>query len=259
MFRGLMLVGFGQARQKVRQNKNLSRFRTWYGSNPIVYSTLWQRLNQTTIPEAWITWHKGLTFGRKTRYFFMSIHFLACYPKEEEAEGIWGRSDRTWHKWVWHIIGCISYLKPEIIVWPTHWGNPNSGTNDETIFIITVNGTHCPINEPTHPEFSDNTKFYSHKFKSAGLNYEVALSIYNNKCVWINGPFPAGDNDILVFRSKLKAKMLEARANSPTQTMYIGIGDKGYRGEKSLITIPNSHVALFSENSDLSIKFALQV
>ncbi|CAB9527368.1 unknown protein [Seminavis robusta] len=170
----------------------------------------------------------------------MSIYFLACYPTEEQAEGKFGCSDRTWRNWVWEIVEKIALLKPEIIVWPTKWNNPDNpeDPDSETIFIITVDGTHCRIEEPTHEAFSENTKYYSHKFKSAAYDYEVALSVFEDRCVWVAGPYPAGTPDITIFRHKLKAKILESRAASGV--MHRAIGDKGYRGERGVLSIVSS-------------------
>jgi hypothetical protein len=90
------------------------------------------------------------------------------------------------------------------------------------------------VDEPKHPTLSKNPRFYSHKFKQAGVDYELGISVHHNSLVWMNGPFPAGDHDINVFRSKqgLKAKI-------PTGKKVIG--DKGYIGEKAIISTPNSH------------------
>ena len=78
--------------------------------------------------------------------------------------------------------------------------------------IASVDGTHCRIEEPTLDSFEEQRKCHSRKFESAGLDYEVALSLYQQKCVWIKGPYPAGKPDITVFRKKLKKKIKEARA-----------------------------------------------
>lgn len=212
----------------------MPRFCTWYSSDAIVSSLLLQKLHQTNNENAQINW-KNISYGRHVQYYFMTIHMLACYPTEEEAEGVWGKSNKTWRMWVWHIVGCIAALKPEIIVWLTHWGNKKSGSNDEPIFIITIDGMHCPILQPTHSSFSENTKFYSHKFKSAGLDYEVVISIFTQQVVWIYGPFPDGDPDISIFQNKLKEKMLWACNNSTTNMVYRGIGVKGYCGERALL------------------------
>jgi hypothetical protein len=41
--------------------------------------------------------------------------------------------------------------------------------------------------------------WYSKKFNKAGLAYELGIAIYHNQLVWINGPFPAGQNDKKIF------------------------------------------------------------
>lgn len=237
--RGLQLVGFNDKRQaSVRRKKNRSRFRTHYVSEPNVYAVLLVRLQTTAIAEARINFD---TVGVKKTidYFFAAIHLLACYPKEEQAEAIFGWSDRTWSNWAWKIVKNISRLKSEIIVWPSWWGDTDSDLNDETIFIITVDGAHFRIEEPTHENFSENTIYYSHKFKQAALDYEVAVSIYTNDIVWAAGPYPAGVNDITIFRKHLKGKIAESRQASGIN--HRAIGDKGYRGERAFLSVPSSH------------------
>lgn len=53
---------------------------------------------------------------------------------------------------------------------------------------ITVDGTDCRIQEP----IPFDEKWYSHKFKGAGLRYEVGLCIQTGHIVWKNGPYPCG-------------------------------------------------------------------
>jgi hypothetical protein len=65
------------------------------------------------------------------------------------------------------------------------------------------------------------------------VNYELAISIYDNALIWISGPHPAGKPDIVVFREGgLREKI--------PLGMKCMIADKGYRGEKQLISTPNS-------------------
>ena len=66
----------------------------------------------------------------------------------------------------------------------------------------------------------------------------MALSIFTQKCVWIAGPYPAGKPDISIFRHGLKQKMLDARAASGVK--HRGLGDRGYRGEADLLSVPSS-------------------
>lgn len=69
-----------------------------------------------------------------------------------------------------------------------------------------MDGTDCPIAEP-QPFCSD---WYSHKINGPGLRYEIALSIYESKLVWVSGPFPAGKyTDLVIFRRNLKNQLDE--------------------------------------------------
>jgi hypothetical protein len=82
------------------------------------------------------------------------------------------------------------------------------------------------LNEPrTQP----SAGWYSKKHNKAGLAYELGIAIHSNKLVWINGPFPAGQNDISIYRKEggLKSKI---PANKRV------IGDEGYKGEVQIST-----------------------
>ena len=122
------------------------------------------------------------------------------------------------------------------IVWPERWnpGNPSVDDDDNPDFIITVDGVHCLINEPTHPTMSKNPKYYSHKFHQAAVNYELGISVFGNQLVWMNGPFPAAEHDITVFR---KPQGLKSKIPAGKKV----IADKGYRGEKTIVSTPSSH------------------
>lgn len=91
---------------------------------------------------------------------------------------------------------------------------------------FTVDGTHCRFRDPMDP------KFYSHKYGKAAVNYELAISIYDNALIWISGPHPAGKPDIVVFR--------EGGLREKIPLGMKCIADKGYRGEKQLISTPNA-------------------
>jgi hypothetical protein len=91
---------------------------------------------------------------------------------------------------------------------------------------MTVDGTHCPINEPR--PFS--TKWSSHKLgKSAGIDYELGLRIHESKLAWIYSS-PAGTNDIDIFRQALKGALPDGKRV---------VGDRGYTGEPDYISYRN--------------------
>jgi hypothetical protein len=73
--------------------------------------------------------------------------------------------------------------------------------------------------------------WWSHKFKGAGLRYEVATSIQSGEIVWTNGPFLPGDfPDISIFRRDLIYKLDDDEKVE---------ADLGYRGEPSFIRLPD--------------------
>ena len=85
---------------------------------------------------------------------------------------------------------------------------------------MTVDGTDCPINEPT--PFSRT--WFSKKFHGAGLRYEVGVCIQTGDICWINGPFKPGVwNDLAIFRRNLRQRLL------PWEKVEC---DAGYEGDK---------------------------
>ena len=67
-------------------------------------------------------------------------------------------------------------------------------------------------------------RWYSHKFKSAGLRYEVGVGIANGHIVWSHGPFPCGEyNDLAIFRLRMKQSLL------PEEKV---VSDAGYQDER---------------------------
>ena len=130
---------------------------------------------------------------------------MKFYPSEKSLEGRTGWSDKTIRQRLRSMVFRIRGLKAKKIVWPEAWNDPHI---DSPIFIASVDGTHCPICEPTkgYP-YSKNPKYMSHKFHRSALAYEVALSIFTSNIVWINGPFPAGtqDPDIMLKPNGLKS------------------------------------------------------
>jgi hypothetical protein len=111
-------------------------------------------------------------------------------------------------------------------MWPDDWG--------EDIWIITVDGTHCWVKEPSHPEWSQDREYYSHKFNKAGVNYELGIAISTSRLVWMNGPFKAGKSDNKIFRDFGLKDLLERIGKK-------AIGDKGYNGHRNVCSTFNAH------------------
>jgi len=109
MLRGLELCGFDRSRQKrVKWETNRRRFKSHYGSDPVVYAQIWEDLQTTKIPEANI-----LNVKPCVDSFLMAVHFLKCYPTEKEQEGIFKICDKTARKWGWYYVHKIQALKKQ--------------------------------------------------------------------------------------------------------------------------------------------------
>lgn len=95
---------------------------------------------------------------------------------------------------------------------------------------MTIDGTDFRIQKPK----VFDTKWYSYKFNSSGLRYEVGVCIFSGLVVWVNGPFPCGANpDITIFRSALKDKLLIGERVE---------ADSGYLGEPLYISVPDDYI-----------------
>ena len=220
---GLLLVHYTRRRiKRAKRSTNINRFKDHFGARPHVVAQIWEDLQLTDIADAKIT-------GKEVNleYFLMSLQTLKCYPKEWEREAMFDISHSYGREWAFLFIDKLRALKHEKIIWP----EDNFG---DDLWVITVDGTHCWISEPTHPTWSIDTDYYSHKFGKAGVNYELGISLSTNALVWMNGPFPAGESDNKTFKKRgLKAKLESLKKR--------GIADGGYPGHPTLLSTPNNH------------------
>jgi DDE superfamily endonuclease len=224
----MMMLGlsifFDESRiqRTAKDETNAQRFTSLFGSSAKVCTIIWEDIQTTIIPEARVDDNK-----LSPRYFLMAMNHLKRYPTESEREGPWDISAKIGREWVWYYLQKIQALKTQKISWP----DDNFGTD---IWAISVDGTHCWIEEPIHHEWSQDSEYYSHKYNKAGINYEIGISLAESRVVWLNGPFKAGVNDIKVFtRHGLKQKLEETNKKA--------IGDKGYVGHPDVVSTYNVH------------------
>jgi hypothetical protein len=218
---GLKLVGYKKGRiGRAKKTANVDRFVGHFGSIPCVCASICEDLQTTNVKEARVP-VKHLHF----EYFLMAMHHLKRYPTEVEREGIFDISLKWGQAKVWYYVEKVQALKAQKIVWP----DDNFG---EDIWALTVDGTHCWIREPQHPTWSQDSKWYSHKFNKAGVNYKLGILISQNRLVWMNGPFKAGHNDVTIFTEKGLKKKLRATGKK-------AIVDGGYSGHTQQISTPN--------------------
>jgi hypothetical protein len=111
-----------------------------------------------------------------------------------------------------------------------------------------VDGIHCKTYEARK---NPSSKIYSHKSHGPALAYELGISIYENKLVWISGPFKASVHDISMFRNdedRINEDRMFPDEDDPEQKISLKskipqgkrvVGDSGYIGEAPDITTVN--------------------
>ena len=125
---------------------------------------------------------------------------------------------------MWFFLEKIQALKQQKIVWPD---------DIDDIWACSVDVTHCWVHKVTHPEFSLDPEYYSHKHNKSGITYELAISLQEQRLIWINGGFKSGKyNDVGIFKEEGLQDLLRQLGNQ-------AIGDGGYEGPDEIST-PNS-------------------
>lgn len=222
---GLETRGFSEERLAKNNEQRLhDRFKSFYGCSPITVAQMWTDLQTTEVDEARI----GVEGDMKIRIldFLNTLEWLKCYEPEANREVRSGLASKTLRKRCWWYCRKLQALKVDKICFP----EPESIPGD-TVWIMTVDGSHFAINEPRHPEFSQDKKQFSHKKGRAGWSYELGICLWSSNLIWMNGPFKAGKTDKAIFAGEdgcLKDFLhdLELKA----------IGDKGYYGHPDEIS-----------------------
>ena len=215
--------GYTERRLKRAKGKtNIFRFKHHFGISPVTAVWVYTDLQTTNIPEAKI---QGGELDLK--YFLMGLHYIRKYPSNEDQGVVFNYSSFWARMKTWEAIKKIRALKGKVILWEDEYEQGKR-------WVLSVDGIHCWFHEPSHPEFSQDPAYYSHKYNKAGLDYELGISLVDNRLLWMRGPFPAGTNDITIFREEGLLAELKRRKQS-------AIGDKGYNGEPEYVSTYNAH------------------
>jgi hypothetical protein len=203
-------------------------FHAHFGSDPLDLANIWFDLTATSIEDAKLKAteksEKGLTM------FLAAIHFLWTYPKNSKILSTKFRLYEGYcrGKPLWDWIGKIAALKAKKIVW-----DPRLDGHETQIFIVSVDGTDFRMWEKKHPTLPQDKGKMSHKYKHGAVKYEIALSIFKPKCVWISGPHRGGKHDLTIFREGLKNKIKPGKK---------AIVDRGYatsEPDEKMLSQPN--------------------
>jgi DDE superfamily endonuclease len=227
----LCLLTRGYSQERINNNSQ-NALNGWFqasiGCSPVVVSAMWSDLQTTGIDDAWIGDDADDDFISISIFDFLNaLEFLKCYLPEKKREGMSNLSAKTLRERCWYYLGKLQALKHEKVIWPDDLPH-------DTIWVMTVDGTHVAINEPLHPEFSQDKYYFSHKKNRAGWVYEIGISLFSSNLIWMNGPHKASASDKVVF--KLPGGLKEVLA----QENLKAIGDKLYSGHQNEVCIYNA-------------------
>lgn len=218
-YKGLSLLNWSHDQTTRISTKTADeRFRADFGPNPRVAAQVWEDMQECCQLDP---------CQCPVEHFFYSLNFLRLYPTETQRENKWNRCANYLRDPGWDVVGKIAQLKRRKIYWP----EDNFGTD---IWAMSVDGVHFRTEEPSHPELPKDPSYFTYKHHCAGFNYEIALSLRDTRCHWLNGPFKAGTyNDIKIFKEcGLLAKL--------RQTGKKVIADSGYTGYPDVVSRYNS-------------------
>ena len=167
-----------------------------YGSPPHACTQIWQDLCNTDVANARIP--DGQQNKKGFKLFMMAQFLLWVYPKNCWILQIMFHpvgEKNTYGTQLWMWIGRIAAMITEKIKWQDRFDNPKA-----EVFLVTVDGINCWTWEKhDHPTMRFNKKLHSHKFKHASLKYEIAVAIYLDHIVWVNGPCRGGKHNLTIL------------------------------------------------------------
>lgn len=217
---GLNISGFSSKRiDSTRELTSIERFKDSYYACPQTVNDLFRDIQNPAL-----VGNKHIA-NPQPSHLLLALRLLKKYPSKHEMAGFGGCTEKTALARAWRYVEAIHALKELKIKWIF-----DDVDAYPEMFVASVDGVHCQIWEPRKVPSS---KWYSKKFNKAGLTYEVGVAIYHNKIVWINGPFPAGENDKKVFD---KPGGLASRLKEGQRV----IGDEGYRGSPDKVSTRNT-------------------
>ncbi|XP_045034955.1 uncharacterized protein LOC116930552 [Daphnia magna] len=185
-------------------------FRAFFGTTPQVCEIVWHMLSTRRPPNS------------TPHHLLWGLLLLKQYNIESVNAVLVGVTEKTFCIWSLMYIQLIANLP--VLDFERRLENAPEGTTT----FVSLDGTDFPILEPT--EF--DPKWFSHKFRGAGLRYEIGLCIRTGNIVWAHGGYPCGEwPDLRLARDAF--------------IHHLGIGekalaDKGYRDNNYFLN-PNGN------------------
>jgi hypothetical protein len=227
----------GIFRDRMRSEDEIEkRFHFMFGSDADVVSIIWYDLRTTDITEAQLDKDEY----NDPKLYLMSLYFLRHYAKGWTLEAFFrphtGKDIKEARLIAWWWTGKIAALKALKIVFPDRFTDEGYMIGLTESFGISLDGVdHKKPETRQHPTEPYDPKECSHKMKHAAWRYEIGLSVFEDKCIHINGPKKAGRDEIGIFKEPggLRDKMVKGRCCCLLSVVC------------SLLSISISHILLF--------------
>jgi len=189
---GLETAGYVRWRD-YEMETNIRNFRAHYGPLPKSCMQMWSDMQESENEDC------KLEPDAKPVHLLIALRFLRKYPTETDLASFFRMTEKTVRKWVHIFVKKISLLLPNKM--PRSLEEADEGFT----FMLTVDGTHCPIEEPR--PFS--TIWSSFKLGGKpGVNYELGLLTFKPQLAWLRGPIPCGlTNDGGIFSDEEEGLM----------------------------------------------------
>jgi DDE superfamily endonuclease len=213
--RGLDIMNVHRGRKG--EKKLQEEFHAHFGSSPLDIAECWYDLcfcNKSVLSLKEKS-DKGF------KQFLAAQHWLWARPKNAAMfASRFGMSlDYVRGNKLWLWIGRIANLAEKKIVW-----DKSIDSQDTEVYAISADGVDFKLWERQHPEYPIDTKAMSHKFRSCGAKYIIALSVFQPKCLFIEGPFKGGRGDLDMFIDSGLMKKMKANGK-------VCIADRGFRSK----------------------------
>jgi hypothetical protein len=217
--KGLEILGVRQGRKNPKAL--LLEFHKHYGSSPLDVADCWFDLCHWKGPSGKSLLEEKEKSEKGFKRLMAAHYWLWCRPKNAHVFasrfGVCIDYAQGTHFWKW--VERIAALTEKKIVWDKRLDSKSS-----EYFAISSDGVDFKLWERKHELYPYDAKAMSHKFKSCAAKYIIALSVYEPKCVFIEGPFRGGKPDLEMFReSGLMQKLI---ANGK-----VCIADRGFRSK----------------------------
>jgi len=237
--KGLDYVGLDRDRvKKWKVEEQNNDFKAHFGSSPSVIAEIWYDIldsNEELNEDIRLT--NGDMSENGFRMFMIAYFFL--WTKPRNARVMRSRFDLPLKdlqgRKLWQWIYRIAALRSKKIVWE----ESILGSDATSMYVLSVDGTDFRTWEPakSHPRYNQDRQMSSHKFEHAAWKYEIGISVWHSKIVWLNGPFKGSKHDLSIFRENgLKDRLL-------TMAGKLCIADRGYQSSESdeigLIVVPS--------------------